>query len=118
MQGMVKKYPYHEGFLYKRRNRENSLGFLCTWNIRERGNVMFGGANNMEYTVSITWDEEANVWIAISNDIPGLVLESGSYDDLIDRLKIAIPEILEANHLPKISLLNYISERHQGYANG
>ena len=65
----------------------------------------------MEYTVNITWDEETDVWIAISNDIPGLVLESGSYDDLIDRLKIAIPEILEANHLPKNSLLNYISDR-------
>ena len=65
----------------------------------------------MEYTVNITWDEEADVWIAICNDIPGLVLESGSYDDLIDRLKIAIPEILEANHLPKNSLLNYISDR-------
>ena len=68
---------------------------------------MLGGAN-MEYNVCITWDEEANVWIAISNDISGLVLESGSYDALIERLKIAIPEILEANHLPKISILNII----------
>lgn len=65
----------------------------------------------MEYTVNITWDEEANVWTAISNDIPGLVLECGSYDVLIERFKNAIPEILEANHLPKASLINYISVR-------
>lgn len=84
----------------------------------ERRNVMFGGVTIMEYTVNIAWDDEVNVWIATSEDIPGLVLESGSYDALIERLKIAIPEILEANHLPRVSILNYISERHQVYANG
>ena len=68
---------------------------------------MLGGAVDMEYTVNIAWDEEANVWLATSEDIPGLVLESGSYDALIERLKIAIPEILEANHLPSVSILNY-----------
>ena len=67
---------------------------------------------------AIRYLAEYVVKIAISNDIPGLVLESGSYDALIERLIIAVPEILEANHLPKISLVNYISERHQVYANG
>ena len=66
----------------------------------------------MKYTVNIAWDDEVNVWIVTSEDIPGLVLESGSYDALIERLKFAIPEILEANHLPRVSILNYISERH------
>lgn len=63
----------------------------------------------MEYTVNIVWDKEANVWIASSNEIPGLVLESDSYDTLTDRLRIAVPDILEANHLPKITKLNYSS---------
>ena len=36
----------------------------------------------MEYVIDFTWDDEANVWIATSNDIPGLVLESGSFDAL------------------------------------
>ena len=31
----------------------------------------------MEYVVNFTWDNEADVWIATSDDIPGLVLESG-----------------------------------------
>jgi predicted RNase H-like HicB family nuclease len=48
-----------------------------------------------EYTVTIVWDNEARVWIAESKDIPGLILESGSVDALIERVKIAALELLE-----------------------
>ena len=41
------------------------------------------------------WDDESSVWIAESQDIPGLILESGSFDDLIKKVKIAVPELLE-----------------------
>ena len=37
----------------------------------------------MEYIINFTWDDEAHVWIATSGDIPGLVLESGSFDAFI-----------------------------------
>ena len=67
---------------------------------------------SMEYTVNISWDEDANVWIAESSDIPGLVLESDSYDVLIERLKTAVPEMIDDNKLPKMSFLNCVSERH------
>lgn len=51
----------------------------------------------MEYVIHLTWDNEANVWIATSDDIPGLVLESGSFDALLERSRIAIPELLALN---------------------
>lgn len=51
----------------------------------------------MEYIITFTWDEEANVWIATSNDIPGLVLESGSFDALLERTRFAVPELLSLN---------------------
>ena len=51
----------------------------------------------MEYVVTFTWDDDAGVWIATSEDIPGLVLESGSFDALIERTRFAIPELLELN---------------------
>ncbi len=38
----------------------------------------------MEYTIDFTWDKDANVWIATSKNIPGLVLESDSFDALIN----------------------------------
>lgn len=32
----------------------------------------------MRYIVNLTWDSDASVWVATSNDIPGLLLESES----------------------------------------
>ena len=55
----------------------------------------------MRYSISILWDNEAAVWIATSKDIKGLVLESGSLDALIEKVKNAIPELIELNGLPK-----------------
>ena len=52
----------------------------------------------MDYKVTLTWDNEAFMWIATSDDVPGLVLESNSYDALIERVKIAIPDLLEINN--------------------
>ena len=49
----------------------------------------------IEYDIMMTWDEEASVWIAESSDIPGLILESGSFDALLERVKIAVPDLLE-----------------------
>ena len=51
----------------------------------------------MIYAINAIWDAEAEVWIAQSDDVPGLILESGSLDALIERLKFAIPEMLELN---------------------
>lgn len=51
----------------------------------------------MEYVVRFQWDEEASVWIATSDDIPGLVLESGSFDALIEKVRFAAPELLALN---------------------
>jgi len=49
-----------------------------------------------KYTIILTWDEEASVWIAENNDIP-IALESDSLDKLIKRVRIAAPELLELN---------------------
>ena len=51
----------------------------------------------MPLLVKFIWDSEAAVWVAESDDVPGLVLESGSYDALVERVKHAIPELLELN---------------------
>lgn len=53
----------------------------------------------MIYTINFTWDNEAAVWIAASDDIPGLVLESISFDTLIKHTRSAIPELLELNNI-------------------
>ena len=65
----------------------------------------------MGYIVKFTWENEASVWTATSDDIPGLVLESGSADALIERVRYAVPELLELNHLPKCEFIDFQIER-------
>ena len=66
----------------------------------------------MDLTIRMFWDNEAAVWVATSEDVPGLALESGSFDALVERVKIATPEIMELNHRKApIYNLNFVSER-------
>ena len=67
----------------------------------------------MEYAVRLTWDPEAGVWIAASEEIPGLVLESGSADALMERVRYAAPELLELNHLETNGTLCFYLERRE-----
>ena len=50
----------------------------------------------MNYNINVIWDEEAQVWCAICDDIP-LALEDSSFDTLIQRVKAVAYEILEIN---------------------
>jgi len=52
-----------------------------------------------EYKIDFTWDGEARVWIATSEDIRGLVLEHGSLDVLMERVKLAVPDLLTEEEL-------------------
>ena len=71
----------------------------------------------MEYIINLTWDNEADVWVATSDDIPGLVLESGSFDALLERVRFAVPELLELNKDTKNNLsLLFVSKRHERVA--
>lgn len=60
----------------------------------------------MEYVINLTWDDEAVVWVATSDDIPGLVLESGSFDALLERIRFTAPELLALNK-QEVSSLSY-----------
>ena len=68
--------------------------------------------NTMECAVDFSWDEDASVWVATSKDVEGLVLESGSFDALVERVRHAIPELLELNSpLPRTIDLTFTSKR-------
>lgn len=43
------------------------------------------------------WDGEAEVWVAESEDVPGLVAEADSPNGLVTKLRTLIPELLELN---------------------
>ena len=51
----------------------------------------------MTCRIKLIWDDKAEVWVAVSQDIPGLVQESGSFDTLLEKVRYAIPELIELN---------------------
>jgi len=65
-----------------------------------------------EYEILLTWDDEAKVWYCTSEDIPGLILESGSMDVLVERVRHAAPELLELmGRDPANASLSFKAER-------
>ena len=65
--------------------------------------------------INIFWDDEACVWVAISDEI-GLALESESYDTLLQRIQVAAPEMAECNNVECKSLNILTQNRMIAYA--
>jgi len=49
------------------------------------------------YYVHAFWDNEAKVWVASSDEVPGLATEADTSEELIQKLKTLIPELLALN---------------------
>lgn len=61
-----------------------------------------------ELVVQAIWDDEAKVWVATSEDIPGLATEADTWDTLARKLQTMIPEILEENGTPAGNDIGFI----------
>ena len=55
------------------------------------------------YTIELSFDDEAQKWYAQNDEIP-IILEDFSLDSLINRIKLAVPEMLVINNLPKTGI--------------
>ncbi len=47
--------------------------------------------------VEAQWDAEAKVWVATSDDVPGLATEAETMDALMSKLEVMIPELMAEN---------------------
>ena len=52
---------------------------------------------NKPYVVRAAWDSEAGVWVASSDDVPGLVTEADTIEALDAKLQMMVPELLHVN---------------------
>ena len=59
--------------------------------------LAYHGGMFKSYIVRAEWDADAEVWVASSDDVPGLVTESETLDALDSKLQTLVPELLEAN---------------------
>lgn len=55
--------------------------------------------SSARYHVEAVWDPEAAVWVATSEDVPGLATEAETLEALTAKLRTMIPELLVANGL-------------------
>jgi hypothetical protein len=55
------------------------------------------GGNYMICRVKLVWDSESNCWYTETDDVPGLILGSESFDNLVEKVRLAAPEMLELN---------------------
>lgn len=51
------------------------------------------------YQVNAFWDEDAAVWVATSEDVPGLATEAETMEALSHKLREMVPELLFSNHV-------------------
>jgi hypothetical protein len=47
--------------------------------------------------VNVIWDAETKVWIAKSDGVPGFAIGGDALEELVEKLKVAIPELLTEN---------------------
>jgi hypothetical protein len=52
---------------------------------------------NKLFFIRAEWDEEGAVWVATSDDVPGLATEAATMEALSDKLGDLVPEMLALN---------------------
>jgi|SRR5579864_2950218 len=51
-------------------------------------------------TIRARWDREASVWIATSEDVPGLVVEADTWPRMIEEVQLVLPDLLALSGYP------------------
>lgn len=64
---------------------------------REEQDKLSRGEPAKQFLVRADWDEEACVWSARSDDVPGLVTEASTIEALHAKLKDLVPLLLQAD---------------------
>jgi predicted RNase H-like HicB family nuclease len=65
------------------------------------------------YEIIAHWDPKGSVWWAESDDVPGLIAEASTVEELFNDVRELVPELLRLNldrHDPHI-LLHLIADR-------
>lgn len=55
--------------------------------------------SSKQIAIEAVWDDEAGVWIASSDDVPGLVVEADTWPRLLEEIGRILPDVIELNGL-------------------
>jgi predicted RNase H-like HicB family nuclease len=79
---------------------------MCASGIINSGQVDQSNTS-VVYEIRAQWDGEAGVWVAESEDVPGLVAEADSPNGLVAKLRTLIPELLELNGVASVGTVTF-----------
>ena len=48
-----------------------------------------------KFRVEAQWDKDAEMWVATSVDVPGLVIQARTDDEVVRKLRLVIPSLIE-----------------------
>ena len=66
-----------------------------------------------DITIQARWDGEASVWIATSDDVPGLVIEADTWPQMIEEVRLVLPDLMELSGQSHETLsLTFKAEEH------
>jgi hypothetical protein len=81
--------------------------------IDRRGAVHDVPVMSRSITINARWDPGANVWIATSNDVAGLVVEADTWPAMIEEVRLVLPDLLELSGEKSDNLsLTFRAEEH------
>lgn len=63
----------------------------------------------IKFKIQSFWDSEAQVWVATSDDILGLVTEASTLEGLTEKLREIIPELIILNKILPPDYVGYVS---------
>lgn len=57
--------------------------------------------SSKQIAINAVWDDEAGVWIASSDDVPGLVVEADTWPRLLEEIGLVLPDMIKLNGLER-----------------
>ena len=72
---------------------------------------------NLPINILAEWDPEASVWVATSDDVYGLAVESPTLETLAERLPGVLEDLIEGNH-PELAGLKDIPFKVNAFMTG
>jgi predicted RNase H-like HicB family nuclease len=57
-----------------------------------------------EFRVDAEWDSEANVWVATSPNVAGLIVQGRTKDEVIEKVRLVLPGLYEIGIEPDDTL--------------
>ena len=68
--------------------------------------------------IRVLWDRDEGVWVATSDDVPGLVVVAASFDEVVSEVRVLAPELLDLNVISKDKVLDlhFLADRLESVA--